>query len=462
MPDETNQAEQPALWPLRPKEIEVPEADPFDEDILERRPSTELLTQLLRRTATPLVLGIDSAWGTGKTTFVRIWKQHLANEGFSTLYFNAWETDYVAEPLIALVGELDEVRGRRGARQSRRVKELAGQIARRGLPIATRLATGGLLTLPSEELEKGIAELFEGVVEQRIEEYDQQKKELKKFREALRDLVSKISSDLPLVFFIDELDRCRPTFAVELLERVKHLFEVPGIVFVLSMHRAQLAHSLKAVYGTEFDAEGYLGRFLDLTYALPRPSEDRYPRFLFSRFPVRPFESTLQFLMQYLDFSLRDQERCVARASVVIRAVPDRLQGHPLLPTLVVLQAWRPDLFDDFASGASSADVVLTKLEEVAPSRWKGDHESAWVEGACLALQSSRAEERPPRAGSGGTSTRFEEYKQQAQDGEEWAQEIVQATARILESSGEFFRGAKALVKAAQLSGSIRSEGLME
>lgn len=109
MPDETSKAKQLGLWPLRPREIEVPAGDPFAKDVLERRPSAELLTQLVKRTETPLVLGIDSAWGTGKTTFVRIWKQHLENEGFKTLYFNAWETDYVAEPLIALVGELEEV-----------------------------------------------------------------------------------------------------------------------------------------------------------------------------------------------------------------------------------------------------------------------------------------------------------------------------------------------------------------
>ena len=51
------------------------------------------------------VLAINGEWGRGKTTFMNMWKQLLENKGFSALYFNVWEHDFVSDPLIGLVAE---------------------------------------------------------------------------------------------------------------------------------------------------------------------------------------------------------------------------------------------------------------------------------------------------------------------------------------------------------------------
>ena len=75
----------------------------------------------------------------------------------------------------------------------------------------------------------------------------------------------------PLIVMIDELDRCRPSYAVELLEVAKHLFSVNNIVFVLAVNRAELIHSIRAVYGGGFDGDGYLRRFFDVDIRLPEP-----------------------------------------------------------------------------------------------------------------------------------------------------------------------------------------------
>ena len=76
----------------------------------------------------------------------------------------------------------------------------------------------------------------------------------------------------PLFVLIDELDRCRPTYAIALLERVKHLFEVDGVVFLIATDTKQLVHSINAVYGAEFDARRYLDRFFEQTYRMSEPS----------------------------------------------------------------------------------------------------------------------------------------------------------------------------------------------
>jgi hypothetical protein len=73
---------------------------------------------------------------------------------------------------------------------------------------------------------------------------------------------------LPITIVIDELDRCRPTYAIKVLEELKHLFDVPGVAFVLGMHGQQLGHSVTAAYGSGFDSQAYLRRFFSRRYVL--------------------------------------------------------------------------------------------------------------------------------------------------------------------------------------------------
>ncbi|MEL7477292.1 MAG: P-loop NTPase fold protein, partial [Pseudomonadota bacterium] len=74
--------------------------------------------------------------------------------------------------------------------------------------------------------------------------------------------------EYPAFIFIDELDRCRPTYAVEMLEAIKHLFNIDGLVIVVSTHTEELQHTIKALYGSDFNADDYLRRFFDTKYNL--------------------------------------------------------------------------------------------------------------------------------------------------------------------------------------------------
>ena len=87
--------------------------------------------------------------------------------------------------------------------------------------------------------------------------------------------------DKPIIFIIDELDRCRPSYAVELLEQVKHFFSVSGIVFVLSIDKVQLGHAVRGVYGNDrINADEYLRRFIDIEYSIPVPDKNYFEIFL--------------------------------------------------------------------------------------------------------------------------------------------------------------------------------------
>ena len=256
---------------VQPLEIRVPEDDPFKYDLLNRKEQIEALTNIVGNVEGPCVLALDAAWGTGKTTFIRIWEQVLRNQEFPVVYVNAWETDFSGEPFVVLASELDKGLSEYAQQEQvpavkEAVKQAAKQVIRRVGPGFLRLLAG---TLPIVGAEAG--HVISSFAEELLTEYPEAEKSIAEFRMTLLNAAANLSKR-PLVVFIDELDRCRPSYAIELLEVAKHLFAVDNIVFVLAVNREQLSHSIRAVYGNGFNAYGYLGRFFDLDLRLPEPA----------------------------------------------------------------------------------------------------------------------------------------------------------------------------------------------
>lgn len=117
-----------------------------------------------------------------------------------------------------------------------------------------------------------------------LEEHAKHMRAVDDFKMAASDLLTYLEANakarLPVFVLIDELDRCRPNYAIELLEGVKHLFDVRGICFCISTNLDQLCESVKGVYGAGFDSHKYLKRFFAFEYVLPDPSDHAFARLL--------------------------------------------------------------------------------------------------------------------------------------------------------------------------------------
>ena len=271
---------------IQPREIEIPGGDPFKYDLLGRKESITTLTHIIRSIDGPCVLAVDAPWGAGKTTFLKIWEQHLRNEEFTVVSFNAWETDFSNDPFIALSDSiLHELEGYKETRHANKIKifgELAMAVTRIMTPALIKATTGGAIDVSALlELDKEIRREIVVKAPERTQAYREARELLEGLRSALQDVAQGIAASndgLPLVVVIDELDRCRPSYAVELLETAKHVFAVDQVVFVLAVNRSELAHSVCSLYGSEFDALGYLNRFFDVDFRLPDPSRRGYLR----------------------------------------------------------------------------------------------------------------------------------------------------------------------------------------
>ena len=254
--------------PLRPSEFEVTPENPYENDTLGRQRRVKALCNLLKEeAATAAVVSIDGGFGTGKSVFLRMCAVCLRDAGVHVVEFNAWQQSHTNDPLVDLVSALAAASSSDTENLKEIVLGMAGSVAANALAQVVSAATGGVLDLTS------IASANDGVPSDRFIAWSEAEDQVAKFKRALAELVN--DGDGPLVVLVDELDRCLPSYAMELLNTARHLFDVPGVVIVLGINRVELGHRVQKVYGQSCDADAYLRRFVDLPISLGDPPAER-------------------------------------------------------------------------------------------------------------------------------------------------------------------------------------------
>jgi nucleoside-triphosphatase THEP1 len=360
---------------IKHHEIIPNEEHPFAECKLAREPYARVLTEIVNTYADGFVLAINNGWGAGKTTFVKMWQQQLKNEGFQTIYFNAWENDFDSNPLVAIISELESLTNDKKDKVFKSVIEKGGVLFKHITPVLAK----SLIKKYVVDLEDITIDTFENttkasaeILEDEIKEYSSKKKTIIEFRKELEKFVKQGKNTKPLIFIVDELDRCRPNYSVEVLEQIKHLFSVSGIVFILSIDKNHLASAIKGFYGSEqIDSNEYLRRFIDLEYSIPKPSTKDFINYLFEYYSFKDFFSSQErlrfkeshkdsenftlmadFLFSKSNATLRQQERIFALCRLVLCSFKVNEYTFPqLLFLLIYLKIMRVDLFQQIEQG---------------------------------------------------------------------------------------------------------------
>ena len=369
---------------IRPREIDITEEEPFRNDLLDRKEPVEVLTHLIESIEGPCVLAVDAAWGTGKTTFLTMWTHHLRKIKFPVIEFNAWETDFSGDPFIALSTELaegikDNSNKKDLTKKINSLKKVAKQFLQLTASGVVQSLTGGVFDI-SPLLEKQSGHVPQSSTENRLNEYLDAKKCIKEFKRVLQDLaatLSKSHKNRPLIVIIDELDRCRPSYAVELLEVVKHLFGVDNIVFVLAINRSELAHSVRALYGSGFDADNYLRRFFDVDFRLPEPErkafidsminainiKEYFRRTFDKNVPTDVLPALLQAFFSDPDLSLRTVAQAIHRLGLVFASLRSNQRSFvPMAVVLLIIRTIDSDLYYKFIGGEITDSEVVKRV----------------------------------------------------------------------------------------------------
>lgn len=376
----------------RSQKIEVPTEKPFDNDELGRENTAEKLTTFLKNTDEPIVLSINAEWGQGKTTFIRMWRQMLKNEDFPTLYYSAWENDFNNDALVTIIGEIEseveeilkesDKKLDHAKKHLDKAKNIGGEILSNSLPFLIKILTSGIID--SDKINSNdIGSLAKNIAREQIKKYQQSKNQVIEFKDTLTSLAEDLNpeNDLPLVIFVDELDRCRPSFALEILERIKHLFSTPNVIFVLSIDKKQLIESIKTVYGQNLNSSGYLKRFIDLEFSLPTPDVTKFSRAMIKKMGLAKYVGDTNVnlnrnggtevlkiiinLVDYFDCTLREVEKCYSKVVYTYKVSTRDHDLYPLsLSFLILLNIKHDDLYQSFRDGLINTDSLFDTLSQ--------------------------------------------------------------------------------------------------
>jgi hypothetical protein len=242
------------------------------------------------------VISIDADWGFGKTTFMNSLKTELENKNFIVFTFNAWTNDFEPEPLLPLVQEINSqiFNKNLAPRIKSNLKKTGLYLLATGNEIArigskTKISLGyGVKNIEIPEIDilndsvKRIEETVKSIESKEQLNKLKEKSEIARmmtfFQKQLITIHNKLCKDntKKIIILIDELDRCKPTFAVDLLERVKHFFDTGKYLFIFTINSKQLINSVKQIYGEGFEETGYFRRFFDYEFILPAPNSTKY------------------------------------------------------------------------------------------------------------------------------------------------------------------------------------------
>lgn len=380
-----------ANYKVRFDEMLPEQGDAFKNCKLNRRKYANILESLIVANHTGCVVSLNGEWGSGKTTFVRMFQQHLDDNGYSTIYYNAWKSDFVSDPLVALLGELKGVQ-KTSAKLTELFNDTVKTIGKIAVGIAPTVGKGLAKKYLTEDVVDYIsATLEEGgeLLKKEIELYEEETESIEKFKKQLEKYVNSLGEGKPLVFIVDELDRCNPHFAVRVLERIKHLFSVPNVVFLISVDKVQLCNSIRGYYGSDMiNAEEYLWRFIDVEYYLPEPDYESYIGFELERLDFSSFFNKTYELKRWEDsvislvvdlsnhsrISLRQIQKMLVQLRLVFSTLytdnDNSLRYLTPLFLLVYFRMFERSLYDAIKAKRLTLQQLVDKIEEVLPATY--------------------------------------------------------------------------------------------
>jgi len=362
------------------------------EDIIGRNSKLDLFLGMLNYLEAPSIVSLDGAWGSGKTYFVKQIEALglLPDEEFKEIfdsvagklpnrngkhifefrnkfvpyYFNAWENDCLDDPLQSLLFSLINDVEQEGNFSLGCLKKGIEAI---NLTELIKNMTHGLIDMDR------ISELND--TQTLAREFITAKERCEAISNELQKLVK--SSDKKLLVIIDELDRCKPSFAVGLLEAIKHCCLSNNIIFLLATNNEQLEHTVKHFYGSGFDGAGYLNKFYDLQFSIGSVDVDSYLRYklggdsnVFACEVANELRMTMRELNRYSTMILMVQ-RYIQYNQFSGNSVQEDFCRYAIVPLSLGLKIKRPDDFQRIYDGDGAniiKDFVLNSGESMLSS----------------------------------------------------------------------------------------------
>ena len=311
------------------------------------------------------------------------------------MYFDAYENDYKDDPFISFTAEIYsfitknpdkfQTDGKKKKDFIEGAAKVGGKLLGLGAKIAITSATAGAVKAADlDEIGKALTKIGNDasdftskLIEKKIEDYAQEKKQEEDFKTTLASFAAKYreSTGYPVTIIVDELDRCRPNFSLSLLERIKHLFDVENVVFLLFMNVKQLEAHISHTYGADEATHSYLQKFADLKLDLPvrdlmtdNDTRLKYIHHLKKHYSIRNFDDpdafniTIEHLSKVYDLTAREIGKIFTILVVYYASRTTRFHDDFLIVLLAVFRVKIPVFYEMIKGRNTSFDEMLEKM----------------------------------------------------------------------------------------------------
>jgi hypothetical protein len=260
------------IFKLSAEEQENYQADPFFDCMPGAEDFAKALEKDILTKETPYVLLLEKNYGMGKTFFSTRLAQYLRNNKLEAIYFSAWENDYLPDPFLSFSKELIGYFNKKitQSAESAQKTEIFTELAETKsnvenfVNILIKFAKSSSLSLPIVKTD----------IDKIFKEFKQDLDPVQEFKQQFSEFVQKLENQ-KLVLIVDELDRCRPDYAMKVLEIIKHFFDTEGLFVIIPSNQQALDMSLEALYGIKKGqssiCENYFEKFFNKTQEIPEP-----------------------------------------------------------------------------------------------------------------------------------------------------------------------------------------------
>lgn len=329
------------LIPVGDSALPVIQVEKLPVDMLSRQKvisDMSLLLEIISDTKGSCTFALNGKWGSGKSFVLNILQRKLMEyqdgNKYLVFHYNCWQYDYYEEPLIAIVAAMmDSIE-----EQERLFSGYYRKAASNGLaaakPIVKKIASEISKNKLGVDLVEVVDDAKASVSESKSDakkkhDYDQYygfKKVIKSAQEGLK----KIAEHQTIVVIVDELDRCLPSYAIKVMERLHHLFYgLSNTAVLMAVDKAQLENTVQQIFGAETATDTYLKKFINFELELDVGEikggfSEKYADYIamFEDYSYDKFFELDMFYAALFDgIDIRTQERLIERVKTVHKMI---------------------------------------------------------------------------------------------------------------------------------------------
>ncbi|WP_333872091.1 P-loop NTPase fold protein [Kosakonia cowanii] len=243
-----------------------------DRDEYQRKIIAENLAKLIDSSMDISPTVIDGNWGTGKTEFSLKLLDFISNSypNKKVIYIDAFKEDHCEDPLLsvtaAIAGALPLPKQKALIQKAIPALKFTGTTTLKALVGWLLKQEAGTL---AEDFQQAMRDTSNAAIDGAMENLIQEHINAESNVNALKDKIRELAKDNQIIIIVDELDRCRPTFSIDMLEKIKHIFDIENVFFVLVTNLNQLKASVNHIYGQSVNSQSYLDKFIKYNLTLP-------------------------------------------------------------------------------------------------------------------------------------------------------------------------------------------------